>query len=249
MSDGMDYGQSERSMWFAELAALRADLAKAREERDEHFAARVKAGHRHDEDLRIIDGERRRALAAERARDEAVKAYRRAADALGWAREIGADEVAQYAALAPEETALDDTGREEFRAGVLAAANYLVSISVPGHISAQFILDLAAGIRALPTPVVEDDECGFCLRPMRERNTKCLLCSPPAPSVEEGPRPKCSGCGQEIDPDVCGCGSSRQGHGWGDGHSFIPMGCDCMRVRPAPSPEAPALGRTDGEGT
>lgn len=53
------------------------------------------------------------------------------------------------------------------------------------------------------------------------------------------PRPKCGGCGQEIDPEVCGCGSSRQGHGWGDGHPFIPMGCDCMRARaPAPASEA-----------
>lgn len=38
----------------------------------------------------------------------------------------------------------------------------------------------------------------------------------------------CEGCGNEIDPETCGCGS-RIDHPW-DGHSPIPMGCDCGRV-------------------
>lgn len=42
--------------------------------------------------------------------------------------------------------------------------------------------------------------------------------------------PVCPGCGNVIDPDCCGCGDSREGHDsmW-SGHSFVPMGCDCMR--------------------
>jgi len=48
---------------------------------------------------------------------------------------------------------------------------------------------------------------------------------------------KCPGCGQEIDPDTCGCGEGRldsRGRPLShDGHPFIPAGCDCYR---APSP-------------
>jgi len=49
-------------------------------------------------------------------------------------------------------------------------------------------------------------------------------------------RPVCPGCGNEIDPDCCGCGDYKEGHDamW-LGHSFVPMGCDCMRDRSAPS--------------
>lgn len=39
----------------------------------------------------------------------------------------------------------------------------------------------------------------------------------------------CRGCNQEIDPETCGCGSGKDGHGTYDGHGFIPMGCDCHR--------------------
>lgn len=44
------------------------------------------------------------------------------------------------------------------------------------------------------------------------------------------PRPLCWGCGNEIDPDCCGCGDPKENHNdWMQGHSFVPMGCDCMR--------------------
>lgn len=45
-------------------------------------------------------------------------------------------------------------------------------------------------------------------------------------------RVTCDGCGQEIDPDCCGCGGSKEGHGnvMNEGHPFIPMGCDCYRA-------------------
>lgn len=39
----------------------------------------------------------------------------------------------------------------------------------------------------------------------------------------------CVGCGNRILPDVCGCGSDLKGHGFDDGHPFVPMGCDCLR--------------------
>lgn len=41
------------------------------------------------------------------------------------------------------------------------------------------------------------------------------------------PRVKCTGCGQEIDPEVCQCGQSIN-HGY-DNHPIVPMGCDCWR--------------------
>jgi len=37
----------------------------------------------------------------------------------------------------------------------------------------------------------------------------------------------CPGCGWEIDPDVCHCGSAMKGHGFSDGHSGVPAGCTC----------------------
>lgn len=43
--------------------------------------------------------------------------------------------------------------------------------------------------------------------------------------------PHCSCCGNPIDPDCCWCGSDHgPRHNFpGDGHDFIPMGCDCGR--------------------
>jgi hypothetical protein len=40
-------------------------------------------------------------------------------------------------------------------------------------------------------------------------------------------RGKCEGCGNEIDPDTCGCGEPI--NGYHDNHTPIPMGCDCHR--------------------
>lgn len=48
-------------------------------------------------------------------------------------------------------------------------------------------------------------------------------------SHSEG-REVCPGCGNEIDPDCCGCGDPREGHSLYAGHPFIPMGCDCYRA-------------------
>jgi len=50
----------------------------------------------------------------------------------------------------------------------------------------------------------------------------------------------CLGCGQEIDPNCCGCGDTREAHGsaFNVGHSFVPMGCDCNREPPEPDGEA-----------
>lgn len=43
-------------------------------------------------------------------------------------------------------------------------------------------------------------------------------------------RPRCEGCGNEIDPDWCWCGDSIKGHGHTNNHGPIPMGCDCGRA-------------------
>lgn len=49
--------------------------------------------------------------------------------------------------------------------------------------------------------------------------------------MNDRPREVCDGCGQEIDPETCGCGSPIDHYP--DGHSPIPMGCDCGRdLRP-----------------
>lgn len=48
--------------------------------------------------------------------------------------------------------------------------------------------------------------------------------------AEAKPKWRCSGCGNEIDPDCCGCGDSKESHSGWDGHPFVPMGCDCMRA-------------------
>ncbi len=43
--------------------------------------------------------------------------------------------------------------------------------------------------------------------------------------------PFCNGCGLSIDPDCCWCGSSESGPH--EGHAFVPVGCDCLRVTDA----------------
>ncbi len=44
----------------------------------------------------------------------------------------------------------------------------------------------------------------------------------------------CSGCGYEIDPEVCHCGDLIKMHSYGDGHSPVSMGCMCgYEVKPA----------------
>ena len=39
---------------------------------------------------------------------------------------------------------------------------------------------------------------------------------------------KCGGCGYEIDPDICHCGTAYKDHNpYTEGHNFVPMGCQC----------------------
>jgi len=53
---------------------------------------------------------------------------------------------------------------------------------------------------------------------------------------------RCPGCGNEIDPDVCGCGEFREGHNaWWAGHEFVPMGCDCLRDKVHPAEKHSAV--------
>lgn len=46
---------------------------------------------------------------------------------------------------------------------------------------------------------------------------------------KQTPRPRCEGCGNEIDPDTCWCGDSINHNAWNAGHSPVTMGCDCRR--------------------
>jgi hypothetical protein len=43
-------------------------------------------------------------------------------------------------------------------------------------------------------------------------------------------RPRCEGCGNEIDPETCHCGDPIKGHSYSSGHGAVPMGCDCHRA-------------------
>ena len=66
----------------------------------------------------------------------------------------------------------------------------------------------------------------------------------------------CDGCGNAIDPELCGCGQLIAEHRWtgGDGHSPIPVGCVCFRdttdhdAAPAAVPAEPAAGEVHEEG-
>ena len=37
----------------------------------------------------------------------------------------------------------------------------------------------------------------------------------------------CKECGHRIDPEICWCGSDKDGHPHELGHNFVPMGCTC----------------------
>lgn len=44
---------------------------------------------------------------------------------------------------------------------------------------------------------------------------------------------RCSGCGNEVDPDTCHCGIPLKDHSVYLGHSFVPIGCACGRHKEA----------------
>jgi hypothetical protein len=55
------------------------------------------------------------------------------------------------------------------------------------------------------------------------------------PVVEDAVRARmvvtCPHCENEIEPDTCHCGESRENHrDLQDEHPFVPMGCDCLRA-------------------
>jgi hypothetical protein len=58
----------------------------------------------------------------------------------------------------------------------------------------------------------------------------------------------CPGCKNEIDPELCWCGDAIGRHSYHDGHSPVPMGCDCGRIKSPPNetttetPVSPDLG-------
>lgn len=41
----------------------------------------------------------------------------------------------------------------------------------------------------------------------------------------------CPGCKNEIDETVCWCGDLYEHHKFCSDHSFVPMGCDCGRIK------------------
>lgn len=51
-----------------------------------------------------------------------------------------------------------------------------------------------------------------------------------APALRVALTAFCDGCGKEIDPETCGCGSPVGDGSYHDNHSPIPMGCSCLRV-------------------
>lgn len=53
----------------------------------------------------------------------------------------------------------------------------------------------------------------------------------------ENAGPVCPGCGQEIDPEYCWCGDKMGNRSFivHEGHTPVPLGCDCMRGDITPS--------------
>lgn len=49
--------------------------------------------------------------------------------------------------------------------------------------------------------------------------------------MEDPLPPFCDGCGQEIDPETCHCGSAIGGDREYHGHDQVPMGCRCLYDR------------------
>ncbi len=45
----------------------------------------------------------------------------------------------------------------------------------------------------------------------------------------------CPGCKNECDEEICWCGDTKEFHGLGTGHSFVPIGCDCGRIKTVPA--------------
>lgn len=66
--------------------------------------------------------------------------------------------------------------------------------------------------------------CPIC----QERNPEDCRCKYDTARGRE--KPKCEGCGKEIDPDTCGCGEVIRPGVAHDNHYPIPMGCDCYRA-------------------
>jgi len=54
-----------------------------------------------------------------------------------------------------------------------------------------------------------------------------MAASDPPRHPELRKEPKCPGCGQEIDPDVCSCGEPIRPGVTHDNHYPVPMGCRC----------------------
>ncbi len=52
-------------------------------------------------------------------------------------------------------------------------------------------------------------------------------------------RLRCHSCGNEIDPETCGCGDSRESHGQQE-HPFVPMGCTCYYAKEQPGAQSTA---------
>lgn len=86
------------------------------------------------------------------------------------------------------------------------------------------------------TPRTVGEACGHHLselRGLREVERRIIG----EPGVTDSST-RCAGCQRSIDPATCWCGSPVDGHGYGDGHSAVPMGCECHRRGP-PERETP----------
>lgn len=88
------------------------------------------------------------------------------------------------------------------------------------------------GLREVERRIIGDPN--FHAGPHPAAPGACARCdvleSASAPTPTE---PRCAGCQRSIDPATCWCGSPVDGHGYGDGHSAVPMGCECHRRGPS----------------
>lgn len=69
--------------------------------------------------------------------------------------------------------------------------------------------------------------------PIRAVNPSKWTESEFAELVDSNSHVTCTGCNCEIDTDTCHCGTAMGKHSAYDGHSPVPMGCECCReVKP-----------------
>lgn len=85
-------------------------------------------------------------------------------------------------------------------------------------------------IAAAPKPGQECPGCGAATEYLFvPHHARLVGHSEAGPLFDQRETTTCAGCGADIDPDVCHCGTDVKNHTIDDGHFPVPMGCDFHR--------------------